>query len=133
MNNFKKIVSLFALSSVIVLNHFSPAYAMGRKPATFQIEMTVDFGPANKPGYHDKMYVEKGTTPKEAVSQVFPMQAGKACCSLREVIGIDGVKVNPAKNQWWICLVNGSKKISPQKKKLKAGDVVEWKFIEESQ
>ncbi len=95
--------------------------------------MKVDFGPAGKPGYDDMIDVEKGTTPKEAVSQVFPVLSGKACCSFREVIEIGDVGINPAKNLWWICKVNGSKKISPHRQKLKAGDVVEWQFIQDAQ
>ena len=107
----------------------------------FPIYMKVDFGPAGlsasnpagKPVHEEKIFVEKGTTPKEAVSQIFPILSGKTCCSFREIMEIDGVRVDPAKNRWWICKVNGSKKISPSKKKLKSGDRVEWDYVEESQ
>ena len=92
--------------------------------------MIVDFGPAGKPAFEGTVEVEEGTTPKEAVSQVFPIKSGKSCCSVRELIEIDGVHVDPAKQWWWTCLVNGSKKISPQKKKLEPNDRVEWRFIE---
>ena len=109
------------------------AEAMGRRPKTFAVQMRVDFGPANKPAHAEKLYVERGTTPKEAVSQVFPILSGKACCSFRDLIAIDGVKIDPAKNRWWICLLNGSKDVSPQKYKLKPGDVVEWQYIEDNQ
>lgn len=109
------------------------AGAMGRKPKTFPIHLAVDFGPAGKPVHEEKLFVEKGTTPKEAVSQVFPVLSGKTCCSFREIMEIGGVRVDPAKNRWWTCAVNGSKKVSPQKKKLKPGDRVEWKYAEESQ
>lgn len=100
-------------------------------PKTFPIQMKVDFGPAGKPVHEEKLYVEKGTTPKEAVSQVFPVLSGKACCSFREVIEIGGVRVDPEKKLWWICKLNGSKNVSPQKKKLKTGDIVEWKYIQD--
>lgn len=106
---------------------------MGRKPPVYQIEMKVDFGPAGKPAHSEKLYVEKGTTPKEAVSQVFPVLSGKTCCSFREVMEIGGVRVDPAKNRWWMCRLNGSTKVSPQKKKLKDGDVVEWFYSEDAQ
>lgn len=99
------------------------------QPPNFPIQLKVDFGSAGKPAYDQTIYIEKGTTPKEAVSQAFPMLSGKSCCSLREVLAIEGVKVDPPKEHWWVCLVNGSKNISPQRKKLKAGDVVEWKYI----
>ena len=108
-------------------------YAMGRKPKPFRVKVKVDFGPAGKPFHEEMLFVEKGTTPKEAVSQVFPILSGKTCCSFREVMEIGGVRVDPAKNRWWTCAVNGSRKISPQKKKLKPGDVVEWKYIEDLQ
>src|SRR3989338_6018965 len=98
------------------------ARTLAVQPATFPIQMKVDFGPAGKPAYDQTIEVEKGTTPKEAVSQAFPILSGKSCCSLKEVIEIDGVQVDSSKGRWWICLVNGSKNISPQKKKLKAGD-----------
>ena len=98
---------------------------------TFSIHMKVDFGPAGKPVYDQVIDVEKGTTPKDAVSQVFPVLSGKSCCSLKEVVGIDGVRVDASKGRWWICLVNGSKNISPQRKKLKKGDTVEWKYIQD--
>ena len=109
------------------------AQAMARKPSTYSISVRVDFGPAGKAPHEETLEVEKGTTPKEAVSQVFPVLSGKTCCSPREIMGIDGVNVDPAKNRWWTCQVNGSKKVSPQKKKLKPGDRVEWKYIEDSQ
>ncbi len=112
---------------------FSAQAMMNRKPPVFPIQIKVDFGPAEKPVHEETIYIEAGTTPKEAVSQVFPILSGKTCCSFREIMEIGGVRVNPAKNLWWTCAVNGSKKVSPQKKKLKQGDVVEWKYVEESQ
>ena len=125
---FKFLILMFLLVGIC-----SSAHAMSEKYDTFPIQVKVDFGPAGKPAHEETIYVEKGTTPKEAVSQVFPVLSGKACCSFREILEIGGVKINPAKNRWWICLVNGSKKVSPQKKKLKQGDVVEWKYVQDSQ
>ena len=103
------------------------------RPETFPIQMKIDFGPAARPAYAETIYIEPGTTPKEAVSQAFPVLSGKSCCSFREVLEIGGVRVDPSKNRWWICLVNGSKNVSPQKKKLKRADTVEWKYVEEIQ
>jgi len=108
-----------------------PGYALARSSKTFPITMSVDFGPAGKATHHSTLDVEKGTTPKEAVSQAFPIISGKSCCSLREVISIDGVRVDPAKRRWWTCWVNGSKNISPQNYKLRPGDRVEWKYIQD--
>ncbi|MBI3307488.1 MAG: hypothetical protein HYZ84_06770 [Candidatus Omnitrophica bacterium] len=119
----------FAVTSILLPS----TDALARKAKTFPIHLIVDFGPAGKPKYDDTITVEKGTTPKEAVSQVFPILSGKTCCSLREIMAIDGVKVDPVKNWWWTCSVNGSKKVSPRKKKLKRGDVLEWKYVEELQ
>jgi hypothetical protein len=103
--------------------------ALQIQPKTFPVHLKVDFGPAGKTAHDEIIQVEKGTTPKQAVSQVFPVLSGKGCCSLKEVIEIGGVKVNPEKEHWWICLVNGSKNISPHRKRLKADDAVEWKYI----
>ena len=44
---------------------------------TFPIKMKVDFGPARKAGYEKTIYVEKGTTLKEAVSRCFPFFPGE--------------------------------------------------------
>ena len=129
LNSLKKV--LFTAALTLALWPSSPAEA--RHAKTFSIHVIVDFGPANKPLYDGSLIIEKGTTPKEAVSQIFPVLSGKTCCSYREIMAIDGVKVDPAKNWWWTCAVNGSKKVSPRKKKLKAGDLLEWKYVEESQ
>ncbi len=105
--------------------------------ASFPVEVSVDFGPAaqkaGKPAIAKEIFVDRGTTPKEAVSQVVPVLSGKSCCSFREVIGIDGIKIEPAKNRWWICLLNGSRNLSPHQKKLKRGDKIEWRYIEDAQ
>lgn len=126
---FKVLIAVFLLVGV----GFSAQAMMNRKPPVYPIEIKVDFGPSGKGTHQETIYIEQGTTPKEAVSQVFPILSGKTCCSFREIMEIGGVRVNPAKNWWWTCRVNGSKKISPQKKKLKRGDVVEWKYSEEAQ
>lgn len=136
MLKFKKsAVLLFA--AFLLLAFMPPAYSMARRrssqPKTFPINMKVDFGPAGKPTYDKMMFVEKGTTPKEAVSQVFPVLSGRACCSLKDLVGIDGVDIDPVTNRWWMCYLNGSTKFSPHKKKLKKGDRVEWRYSESSQ
>ncbi len=125
---------IFGLTAFLLMPCLNFAYAMGRKPKEFTVEMKVDFGPAGKPGFEDKEFlVENGTTPKEAVSQVFPVLSGRGCCSLREVIAIDGVQIDPLKNSWWVSELNGTRKFSPQKKKLQPGDRVEWKYIQNNQ
>jgi hypothetical protein len=129
-NLLLKISSLLILAVIIFP---LSGYSMSRKPKTFPVYLKVDFGPAGKPYYANTVIVEKGMTAKEAVSQAFPIQTGKACCSVREILSIDGVKIDPAKNRWWVAELNGSKKFSPHKKKLKSGDTVTWKYIEEVQ
>lgn len=131
MKNFlhKSIFGLAVISVLIVSSQ--DTYAMGRKPKTFNIQLKVDFGPAGKPAYDQPLEVERGSTAKDAVAQVFPIQSGKFCCSLREVGAIDGIKTEPANSNWWICLLNGSKNFNPRTKELKPGDVVEWKYIHE--
>lgn len=95
--------------------------------------MKVDFGPAGKEGFDDDLMIEKGMTAKEAVSLIYPVLSGVTCCSLRDTLEVGGVRVDPAKNQWWICIRNGSRKFSPSHLVLKAGDFVEWKYIEDEQ
>lgn len=130
-----RLLMVIVLSAGLVAAAFfvSGAPAFGRYPKLFPIEVRVDFGPAGKPVHEETLYVEAGTTPKEAVSQIFPILAGKACCSAREILAIDGVAIDPAKNRWWTCAVNGSKKLSPHKRRLRRGDKLEWRYIEDSQ
>lgn len=111
----------------------SGALAMAKPPKTFPIEVKVDFGPAGKPSFSETIEVEKGTAPKEAVAQVFPVLLGKSCCSLREILSIDSVSIDPSQNRWWVCRLNGSKKVSPSKTKLKRGDRLEWIYLEDKQ
>ncbi len=134
MKTYKILTSFIILSLVFGAIFSAELLAMGRKPKVFSITVRVDFGPAGKPVHEQALDIEKGTTPKEAVSQIFPVLSGKACCSFREILAIDGVRVDPAKNRWWICLINGSKKhVSPNKTRLKLGDRLEWKYIEDLQ
>lgn len=133
--NFKHLRNAAAIFLFVLLAFPISGFAMGKKPKheSFKVHLTVDFGPAGKPTFSKEMEVEKDSTPKDVVSQAFPIMSGKTCCSFREIKTIDGVKVDPAKNWWWTCLLNGSKKVSPARTKLKPGDRVEWKYIEESQ
>lgn len=129
-----------------------PLGRFGVKPKTFQVQMQVDFGPArpspfvaqgqtgevggpgNQASYEGTLEVEKGMTPKDAVSLVFPVRSGMGCCSLRELIEIDGIAIDPAKNRWWNCSINGERrKVSPHNTKLKSGDRVSWQFSESAQ
>ena len=126
-------VAVCVIFSAFLLGYPSDASALARRPKTFPVELGVDFGPAGKPAHHSTLEIDKGMTPKDIVSQVFPIMTGKACCSMREIISIDAVAIDPAKNRWWVCEVNGSRSISPSKRKLKRGEIVEWKYVEESQ
>lgn len=130
----RKNIFLAAVASAVLFTSLTSAQAMGKKPQIFEISLKVDFGPAGKPGFEDKKFqIEKDTTAKEAVSQVYPVLSGRGCCSLREVIGIGGVSIDPLKNRWWVCELNGTRKFSPHKKKLEPGDRVEWKYIQNAQ
>lgn len=137
MLNFKRnTVVILALLTLITAASSGCSMRRGynsSQPKTFAIHMKVDFGPAGKPTYDKLLFIEKGTTAKEAVSQVFPVLSGKACCSLKDLAGIDGVNMDPATNRWWMCYLNGSNKFSPYKKKLKKGDRVEWRYYENAQ
>ena len=124
-----RVVVVALLATVCVPS--SSGFAMAKKPKIFEIQIKVDFGPAAKPGHSAVLTVEKGTTLKEAVMQVYPVKAGKSCCSFREVVEIDGVRTEPENSNWWICLLNGSKNVDPRKKTLSPGDVLEWKYIHE--
>ena len=94
------------------------------------IYLKVDFGDSGHPVFEDKaLTIETGTTPKEAVEQVFPVKASKVCCSLRDVAEIGGIAVDEKKGYWWICLLNGSKNVAPSTYRIKHNDKIEWKYI----
>ena len=132
----KKIIILGALGAWLVLaGVLAGKFWMipDEKAAAFPIDLTVDFGPAGKDGHAGTLFVERNTTPTEAVAQVYPVLFGKTCCSLKDVMEIGGVRVDPVRNMWWTVWLNGSKKFSPRKKKLRKGDKLEWRYVEESQ
>ena len=105
----------------------------GAAPRTFDVTLEVDFGPAGKPPVHRIVQVAQGATPESVTGQAFPVQKGAVCCDPREVAVIDGVATDPAANRWWTVSVNGSKKVSPYKTKLKSGDVVRWEYRQNAQ
>ena len=99
-------------------------------PVTIQIE----FGPAGKGLSRREIFIPNRSTPKQALSKIFPIEEGAICCNPGEVKGIDGVRVDPLKNRWWKSKINGSeKKPSPQRSHLKAHDLVEWIYFEDIQ
>jgi hypothetical protein len=102
------------------------------EPIPIEVTLEVDFGPANKSTYKETFTTEEGATPKDVVSQVFPIRSGISCCSHRDVREIDGVANDPTKNQWWICKINGAKTMKgfPHAVKVEPGDVVTWCYIQ---
>ncbi len=127
-------LKIFCVAALCGLALALPAAHAAAKPKTLPVELRVDFGPAGKPPRAEKLEVTRGSTPKDAVSMVFAVMSGYACCDTRDVIGIDGTIINPAENLWWVCEVNGDRrKVSPQKTKLKAGDVIQWAYVADAQ
>ena len=100
-------------------------------PGEFPVEIRVDFGPAGKPALTRTLEVDRKTNLKEAVSLVFPVMSGKVCSSIHDLLSIDGVRPDAAKNFWWICTVNGSRHVSAYKTRLKPGDHLEWRYLKE--
>lgn len=136
MNRQMRWLALCALFGVIV----GPLWAspkegevskLGKK--RLAVTVLVDFGPAGRPAREEILRVDQGSTPKDVISLIFPVQSGEVCCDTRELIAIDGVWANPERNRWWTCALNGTKHVSPFKTKLKTGDRVEWRYLEESQ
>ncbi len=99
----------------------------------FPIVVHVDFGSVGHAAREEHLAVDAGSTPKDAVSLLFPIESGAICCNTREVAAIDGVRADPAKNRWWTCRVNGSAKLSPFRTELKSGDRIEWTYLEQQQ
>lgn len=105
--------------------------ATARKP--FDVTLEVDFGPAGKPAVRQTVQVEPGATPQDATAKVFPVEKGSVCCDPRETSSIGGVAADPATNRWWYISINGSRKVSPYKTKLKPGDRVRWEYVQYEQ
>ncbi len=98
------------------------------------VTVRVDFGPAHKPVKVQKVMVRESSSPKDALRELFPVEQGSTCCHPEEVKGIDGISVDPLKNRWWRLMINGTgKNASPHKSHLKAGDLMEWVYIEDAQ
>jgi hypothetical protein len=102
-------------------------------PERFPVVVKVDFGSANKPAREERVMVDEGSTAKEVVSLLFPIQSGAMCCNTRELAAIDGVWAEPTQNRWWTCRINGSTHIGPFRTELHSGDQVEWIYIEQAQ
>ena len=99
----------------------------------FPVVVHVDFGLAGNAAREEHLLVDTGSTPKDVISLLFPIESGAICCNTREVATINGVRADPARNRWWTCRVNGSRSISPFRTELKSGDRVEWMYIERQQ
>ena len=122
-------VVLFALIFCAGLASGAMPFLGSLMPGKFPIELRVDFGPAGKPALTRTLEVDRNTTPKEAVSLVFPVMSGKVCSSIHDLLEIDGVRPDAAKKFWWICTVNGSRHVSPYRTHLKRGDLLEWRYL----
>ena len=94
------------------------------------VTVRVDFGPLGKPPLEESILLTRGSTPKDAVSVLYPVKSGMVCCDTREVAEIDGVPIDAAKNRWWMVKVNGNGNVSPFHTKLQAGDRIEWLYTE---
>lgn len=113
-----------------------PGYAdttTQKTPERFPVVVKVDFGSAEKPVREERVMVDEGSTAKDVVSLLFPIQSGATCCNTRELAAIDGVWADPAQNRWWTCRINGSTKIGPFRTELHWGDQVEWVYVGQAQ
>lgn len=110
---------------------FFAGCATAREP--FDVTLEVDYGPAGKPPVSQTVQVQRGATPERVLEQAFTVDRGAVCCDPRETAAINGVATDPAANRWWTVSINGSKKVSPYKTRLKPRDVVRWEFREYGQ
>ena len=123
----------WCLASTLAASGWAETTSPPPKPERMEIDVRVDFGPAARPLREAHLAVDQGSTPKDVLSLLVPIESGAICCNTREVAVIDGIRSDPAKNRWWICQVNGSRKINPFQTGVKAGDAVEWIYREDSQ
>lgn len=122
------VIGLIAFAGAVVGSKRTPP-----NPPRMPVTVIVDFGPAGKPTREAHLEVDKGSTPKDVVSLLFPIQSGSTCCNTRELAAIDGVRSDPETNRWWSCRLNGSTKLSPFRTELKPNDRVEWTYADWSQ
>lgn len=71
-----------------------------------------------------------GTTAGGAAEAVYKVEHGLVCCDSRDIRGINGLKVDPRKDKWWIVKVNGNRQNSSARTILNDGDIVEWIYDE---
>ncbi len=115
--------------AILLLCIFLGGCATGRQAfQPFNVILEVDFGLAHKPALHQTVQVQPGATAGVLTAQVCSVEKGAVCCDSREIAAIDGVASDPAMNRWWTLSINGSKKVSPFKTRLKPGDLVRWEY-----
>jgi len=126
------LVLLFLASPQVTAGNF--IFTSVLPPKMVPVTVRIDFGPEGKPLIEKEIKVPEGATPKQALQGMIPIVEGSACCDPAEVKGIDGVLIDPMQNRWWRLKINGaSKKASPHKSHLKAGDRMEWIYFEDLQ
>lgn len=128
----KRFVFVSCILSFLLVIH--PVFADQTASSTVPITVRIDFGPADRPSIEKQILIQDQSTPKEAIKSFISIQEGFVCCHDNEIKGIDGVSADPIKNRWWRLKINGdSRNVSPEKSKLKAGDVMEWVYFEDVQ
>ena len=134
-NRWPRMGAVILLGVVVVGAGRSPSEKSdtSKSPERLPVSVRVDFGPAGKPAREEHLMVDKGSTPKDAVSLLFPIQSGATCCNTRELAAIDGVRSDPATNRWWTCRLNGKGDFSPFLRELAAEDRIEWTYVEQLQ
>lgn len=134
MKQSKQRYGWIAVSVLLLVTGGAVALHKGAEKERIPVTLRVDFGPAGKPAYEGELLVDRGSTPKDAVSVVFPIQSGSICCNTREISAINGVRAEPSLNRWWTCRIQGRRKgVSPFRTALRPGDEVSWIYVEQPQ
>ncbi len=123
----------WALVSLLMPICWAAPESKEAEPQRFPVVVRVDFGAAGKPAREAQLFVDSGSTPKDVVSLLFPIESDAICCNTREVAAIDGIRADPEKNRWWTCRINGASNIGPFRTELKPQDWVEWIYREQQQ
>jgi len=104
--------------------------AGGAEPRMIRVQVTIDFGPANKPTLFKVVDVPDGATVLDATKIVASVTQAFVCCDPKDVESINGVKCNPEREGWWLYEVNGSKgPVSAYRFRLAEGDRVRWYYV----
>ena len=101
-----------------------------KEPKSISVQVEVDFGPVDKPGFTKTLELPAGSTVLDATIACDKTEQGFVCCDKENVQSIAGVECDPDQEAWWLYDINGEKgPASPHRLKLYDGDKIRWNYV----